>query len=396
MITKTGVVYIQKDKFQLYSPYLASIVEFGFMPEIIRDLDIVNKGLLENLLKAFITKAKIPASNLIFVLADNTYFVKDFLMQNPAPTPAQAKSPQPQINMTMENLKEAADKYIEHVPYDNVVSKTFPMKNGLKVCAVNQDFYEAFKEAFEKIGFPVDLVIPGLVLGNNLSTKPIMDGPMALGTVQRAGSLKQYNLLTQQIFVPNNENEKTSEGNDDVDVEDQQNKKPNKKRLIAMIALLAVLIIILIIVFIQSQTAPPPAPAAGAQAPVTDVKQASTAIVATQVPTAPPPTQLPVTSPTVATDQAAKNIQIQIVNTSQSATQAQGLKTELMKYGFKAVTIQSQPGVGSALTIISFSSSISDAIRSSVLSEVKKIKSNVTVQERQSDLVEVSIILGNG
>jgi len=385
MTTKTGVIYLLKDKLQLYSPFLPSIIEFRFVPEIVRDLDIVNKSLLDNLIKVFVTNGKIPPSNLIFVLSDSAYFIKDFVLPTP-PSASKTAVPQQPLNVTMENLKQASEQYIEHVPYDNVVSRTFPIKSGLRVCAANQDFYEAIKEAFERQGFTVEAVIPGLVLGNNLSAKPIMDAGMALSIVQRTGALKQFDLLTQHIFVP--ESEKTNDPVDEFESEDQKNKKPNTKRLIAMVGILAILIILLVIVYIQSQAPVTPQQPVQAQPPVTDVKPASTVNTAV-------PTVVPTIAPTAVAAQTIQTITVQIINTSQTSSVAQSIHTDLLKLPFKAVNVQTQTSVGTATTIVSFASTVPQNVRTQVLDDVKKFKTDISVQERQSATSEVSIILGN-
>ncbi len=392
MVTKTGVVYLQKDKLQLYSPFLSSIVEFRFVPEIVRDLDIVNKSLLENLIKTFITNGKIPVSNLVFILADNTYFVKDFVIPPPPAVQKGAVTPPPS-SMTMEDLQEAADKYIEHVPYDSVVSKTFPMKNGLRVCAVNQEFYGHIRDAFEKIGFTVISILPGLVLGGNMSAKPIMDGGMAQFTLQKAGSFKLYDLLDQEVYVP--VSEKAEENKEEVEFQEQK-EKPNKKRLYVMIGIFAVLLIVLAILVWQMMAPPPPPksqsthmkPAAG---PV-DVKPASTN-AATPVYTAMPSVTSAVL-PTLGQSQDVKGIAVQIATSPKDASKAQMIKTDLGKYGFTSVNVQTTSGLESASTIISFSQDISQAVRNTVLAVVKKVTPAMSVQERENETGTISIILG--
>ena len=37
MSNKSGIVYIQRDKFDIYSPALGSVLEFRYVPEIIKD-----------------------------------------------------------------------------------------------------------------------------------------------------------------------------------------------------------------------------------------------------------------------------------------------------------------------------------------------------------------------
>ena len=383
MTGKTGVIYLQKDKFQMYSPFLASIVEFRFMPEVIRDLDVVNVELLGNLIRVFITNGKISPSNLVIVLADNAYFVKDFVY--PAPV-AQKGTVAPQ-KITHEDLQKQADVFVEHVPYDNVVSITIPLKNGIRVCAVNQDLFKSLKLAFDALGFPIDAVLPGVVFGDNLSAQPVMSAAMANIIVTRVNALKQYNLLSQTTYQPASQRKSENVENVTIEAEEElpeQNKKPDKKRLFILIGVFVLLIIVLIIVAVQNLTPTKPQPLPAQAVPAAPVvKEAST--INTNAPPAAVATSIPTAQP--------QNIAIQIMNASGSETLGQSLRTQLTKYAFKSVTVQSQPSVSSSTTVISFSPVVGQNVRTAVLDEVKKVKSEVTVQETQSSASDITIIL---
>ena len=54
MTERTGVIYLQKDKFDFYTLQIGKVIECRFVPKIIRDLKMVNPKLLENLIKLFI------------------------------------------------------------------------------------------------------------------------------------------------------------------------------------------------------------------------------------------------------------------------------------------------------------------------------------------------------
>ncbi len=379
---KTGILYLQKDKLQLYSPFLGSVLEFRFVPEIIRDLDVVNLDLLGSLIKVFVTNGKVPPSNLIVILCDNAYFVKDFIY--PAPATPQKNVPQRAVTqkITLEDLQKQADVFIEHVPYDNVVSKTLPLKNGIKVCAVNQDLFESIKMVFEALGFTVEVVLPGVVLGDNLSSRPALDGAMVNITLQRINSLKQYNLLAQKTFQP--ESVRKTEIVDDTTqvTEVEQNKKPNKKRLYAMVGILFTLLIVLVIVYIQSQAPPSPPQQPVQAAPIPDVKQAST--INTSIST----------EGTINPATQTQNLSVQIVNAAGSEVAAQNLQTQLKKFSFKSIILQTQSSIGTSVTVIAFSGNVTQGVRNSVLEEARKIKPDITVQERQDAPVDITIILG--
>lgn len=381
MTAKPGVIYLQKDRFHLYSPFLRQIVEFRFVPEIVQDLDVINSDMLESLVKMFVANAKIQPSELIIILADNSYFVKDFVM----PTPPKGTPPDQQPKVTRETLDVMSLDFIEHVPYENVVSKTFPLKSGLRVCAVNKDFFNAIVIAFDKLGFKTTAVLPGLVLGNNLSARPALDNNLVSAALQKAASLKQYDLLNQEVYKPV---AKQTEESTEIELDDLHSvdKKPDKKRLYMMVGVLGLLLVILVVVYINSTQAPPPqepAPAtANTTAPVAPQPVASVAV-----------SEAVQEGPNI--DPAeAKLLTVQLTNTAAPAINVEKLRTALGKYGFASVTTQSQPSVNASQTIITFSILPSTEMRTAILKEVKSITPNVQVQEKTDASADITILLG--
>jgi hypothetical protein len=387
MTAKPGIIYLQKDKFQLFSPFLRQIVEFRFVPEIVRDSDVINSELLESLVKVFVENTKIPPGNLTIVLADNTYFVKDFVL--PAPPPPKPGQPPTPQQMTMETISVMSMDFVEHVPYENVVSLTIPLKNGLKVCAVNKDFYGAISSAFEKLGFTIDAVYPGLVLGNNLTTKPVLDTQLVSAIFQKAGSMKQYDLLAQKVFSPEVKKVNDTESIEEVEQEIPQDpKKPNKKRLFSMVGLLAVLLIILAIVAKQSMTPPPPpklAPTTQSSAPAAaDVISASPSDAATE----------PSVEPTIDIAKLpTQKLSLEIITSSNDDPNAKSLHDALNKFTFKNLTMLTQSNISSSSTLVTFSNDIPSDVKNAILEEVRKVKTDVIVQEKQSSEYDIIVQL---
>jgi hypothetical protein len=386
MTTKTGVIYLQKDKFQLYSPFLRQIVEFKFTPQMVLDLDVLNGDLLKEQIKVFVTNGKIPPSSMIIVLCDNAYFLKDFSMQAPPAQPSKPGQPAAApATVSMADLKPQIDLFVEHVPYENVVSQTFPLKNGLRVCAVNQDFYKTIQRGFEQLGFTFESVLPGMVLGGGISAKPVLDGVLANTALQKYPALKQFNLITQAPFTPSGKKVE-AETVDEVQEAIETNKEPaktDKKRLAVMLGAMGVLLIVLVIVLMQSmQPLPEPAPSTPslAQQP-TAVQPMATATAIEESPE------------TISTAQM-QNLTVQIISSSETATAAQALRTALNTYKFRSISSQTQNSVSSATTVVSFSGETSQSVRNAVLNEIRKVKTEVTVQESQSSANDITIVVG--
>lgn len=379
MVGKTSVIYLMKDKFQFFSSFDGKIFEFRFVPEIIQDLDVINNGLLENLIKIFVTNSRITPSNLVFILAENAYFSKDFVISS------EQKSASNQRTVTRELLQKDAEEFVEHVPFDNVVSKMIPIKDGLKVCATNKDFYESIAIAFEHLGFIVDCVVPGIVLGNGLSLRPVLDQAMANMILQKVNSVKEYNMLGQQVFQPQVKQE--TEEIDEVELERLHSKKPNKKRLYGMVGVLFSLLIVLVIVYVQNDvpsSAPKPAVLANTPQPTPLINKP--VVLATVV-----PTSMPNITPNISETQ---NLTVQIVNASNSPTVAQNLESVLDSYKFANIAIQTQSPIGSSGSLVSFAPDVSPDVRNAVVDAMKKYESNVMVQDQKVGTFDISIVLG--
>jgi len=378
MIEKTSVIYLQKDKFQFFVSSYGKVIEFRFVPEIIRDLDVVNSELLENLIKVFVTNSKIVPSNLIFVLAENTYFIKDFVP--PVPIKGTA-APSP---VSAEILQKQADEFIEHVPFDNVVSKTIPVKDGIKVIATNKDFYESIAIAFEHQGFTVESVLPGYLFGAGVSLKPVLDPPMASLILQKANTVKQYNLLNQQVYQPflKQENEEV----DEVEIARQIPQKTNKKSIYAVAGIAPVVIGLFVAVYLQF-TAPPPQWKSQASPPAPTA--VPPVVLATIIPNEPD-----TTTASSSGELGFDNLTVQIIGTVNSASTAQTLLGQLDTYKFKSVGLQTQNSVSSGTTLVSFSSATSQDVRNAVLTEVKRLETNVSVQEKELGTYDITIVLG--
>jgi hypothetical protein len=248
MSGRAGVIYIQRDKFQIYSPLMASVLEFRFVPEMIRDLDVINKELLEGVLKIFIEQNKIPVGNLVVFLADNVAFVKDFKLPDTSSSDQKSGEEGSVDKAKKAMLEKEVKDYIELTPFEEVASKRFVIENGVRVFITNKDLYLSIKEAFEKEGFAVDMVIPGLLLGNNISAQPTLTPQIAEFVLQHVSTLKQNNLLVKDIVQEEFKEEPEKEENN-FDVKEEKVKPKTNKRLFLLIGVFALLIIALVVVY---------------------------------------------------------------------------------------------------------------------------------------------------
>jgi len=384
MQAKTGVIYLQKDRFQIYSPYLPNILEFRFVPELIHDFDLISKDLLENLIKVFVINNKIPASGLIIVIADNASFMKDFVTPpiNPMQPPA---SPPP----TLEDLQSMATQYLEHIPFEVVASKTFPLPSGVRAYATNQEVFESIKAILEKHGFIIQAVIPGFAFGPQVGNLATIDGATIGLILQKLSMVRAFNLLSDSGAIEEAPVEESSIGESAKDEEPEpehknDSPKQNNKMVLAIaISAIAIIIIVTGVILYMQFTAVPYKPPPPAEHPA-----ASAATAPSQ------PTQAPVQAAEATGIVQAKDITVQIINASASAQKAQALQTAFIPHGFKSVTLQTQESLSTAQGILIFSPRVSQDIRTSVTADVKNTLGNVLVQDKTDATFDIVVILG--
>lgn len=260
-----GVIYLHRDKFEIYSPLPPRILEFNFVADLVRDMEIINKELLLNILTLFIQNNKLTPSNLTIVVANNACFIRDFMREE------QDKNTQEK----QQELQKKIDEYIEHVPYESVSGKTFDFQKGLRVFAVNQELFEVLKFAFEQQGFAVDTVIPAGVFPNEIQQLPALTLPAANSIVQSSFMLKKYNFLNNPIQEHEVKQDSKENAEPEVQVQEVDSDTPPKpkndhKREIMLGTVFGLLLVVLVIVYYVSNT--PVQPGTNAQVPVSTVE----------------------------------------------------------------------------------------------------------------------------
>lgn len=240
-----SVLYLQNDKFGFYTPLLGKVIEFRFVPEIVQDLEVVNPDLLSSLIQLFVESNKIPKGELVIVISDSACIVKDIIMPQAAP------------GVKQEDITEQVQKIIDSVPFEEVSSKTFPQQSGTKIWATNKALFSSIAGAFEKLGFKINSVLPGLVFAGDISAKPALDIAGGAYILRSVDSVRAHNLFNQKaetpVFIEEKKEVEKPEGIvTDADIEEEPPKKKSNKRLFAMIGIFVVLIIILVFVYMSS------------------------------------------------------------------------------------------------------------------------------------------------
>ena len=187
---QTIVCYIDKNKALFYQDVGGSMLQMNFPQNIISDQEFTDREKLEQLIESFLETNKLGKGNVIFIYAPDVTIEKDF--------PDELAG----------DRNEEIQKFIDMIPFEEVLSKIYKLNKKTKVVAVNQEIYESIKNVFEKKNFLVLGIIPSVVLQEvvaELSTN--IDLAFIANKIY---SLKQYSMGSNGEFKNENIKEKPS------------------------------------------------------------------------------------------------------------------------------------------------------------------------------------------
>ena len=222
----TGILYLAKNSLALYDEKTKRIFQLNFQPQVVKDLEIINRDQLNLNIKSFVDSNKIIPSALIMIVSHNMFFEKDF--------PPLSK--EQQLNETQ--------KFLDNIPFEATASTAFGTEKTYKIVAANGHFIEGVRKSFEALGFAINIAIPAIAFGNigeelNQVTIKII--------FSKYPALKQYNLLKNEPEINSKPSQKESEGETH---EGKNNEKNKKKNLIAIGIFVLLIVVLSIIVFI--------------------------------------------------------------------------------------------------------------------------------------------------
>ena len=141
-----SLFYVDKNKGYFYSRSMTSILQLDLPTDVINDLEVINEDKLNLLLQTFIVNNKIMPTGIIILLSTALTFEKD-LPESPS-----------------DQLEKETSKFLELVPFENVLSKITKIDKKWKIVAANNQLCENFKIAFEKQNFFVVGIVPLAIL----------------------------------------------------------------------------------------------------------------------------------------------------------------------------------------------------------------------------------------
>ncbi len=223
-----AIFYIEATRAFFYPGAAGDLLQLPFPPDVVSDLEILNRPKLLEQLQAFLQTQSIMPSDILLVFATPIVFEKEF----------------PQ-----EKNHEPIDQFIEYIPFEEVLTRTFQQDKLSHVIGVNKEIYESFKDACEAVKCHV---VAAVSYSSLVQIMPELaqnvDIPLIL---TKFDACKQFSLITpttQQHMNQQTEQSTTTP------------QQVDKKRTYMLLGVFGVLMVVLIIVVISSMSHPTPKP----------------------------------------------------------------------------------------------------------------------------------------
>lgn len=169
---QAAILYIEPNRIFLYES-TSGLHQLDLNPEIISDLEVINKESFYNLFKTFIDSNGILPASTVVLISPSVSFEREF-----APG---------------EKLEADIQSFLESVPFENIVSRAIKMEKKTKVISINRDIFELIQEGLDRQKFSLIAAVPLSILqetipelSNNIDLKVIL---------AKVDAIKQYSLL---------------------------------------------------------------------------------------------------------------------------------------------------------------------------------------------------------
>lgn len=350
---QSGIIYLDRNGFLFFEKTLPQVISIPFQPDVVANLDILDRDKIKNQVKQLLTTHKIKPTTLIIILATGVLFEKIL----------------PEV--TEEQKLDEIKKFLENMPFENVSTITYKLEKGYRVIAMNRDLYETIKETFASEGFTVVAVVPVFSLGKDID--------LSHGFSLEMGNriLKKFSSISPDDYVVHKE-EKT---------ERYENKIENKiavfssknKRLTILIAIFALLILLLVAFIMFS-----PQDKKTGQKLTQKTPMATVAIV--------PPTATPTEA--IGSESAVlEQTTIEIFYKPGNLGGAVDLRKKLQNLGYQKIEIATSDSSSLANTLVVFSTNVANNIQKTITTELESLYGTITARANPDTLFDITITL---
>jgi len=386
------ILFIDRFGFSVYQDTSAGIRKFNFTQDIVANLDVVNRTQLTNLIISFIQVNKIVPSSLAAILSDDIIYIKD--LSAPVQKPSSASNQKVNQNQKIASGQNATQaqktetngdkdhgddvqKFLENIPFEDVLAKTIKSGNVNRTVAVNKDLVMAIVGAFVSKGSTMEAITPGFMFGQGIKFTAGLTPEIAKSILGNTETFRSVNLLTDpEKMIP------SQPFGGELNSPPDEVRKPQNIRQYLLIGVFVTLIIILVIVLFTSGILQP-------------AKSSKVNIPAARVPMVSPVVKITLAPSPISTISAdLKSIKVKIVRSSQAAERATSLKAGLLGMGYQDVAIQASGASVSEKSSVAFSQNISMDLRNSMVAEIQEILPGLTILETQDLDSTVNILIG--
>lgn len=179
--------YVESNRLSLFGNNGLSLA-IPIAPDIMSDLELVDREKLLTYVGQFLQANAVFAGTITFLLSPEGLFEQDLSAIAP------------------KDVDTFAQKFLDSVPFETVVSKRIVVGGKLRLVAANKDVLEGLKKAFERKGFTPVAYVPYTVVQ---ATVPELANSLDQNIIfGKLDSFKQYS-LTEEIIRPTNFEKKT-------------------------------------------------------------------------------------------------------------------------------------------------------------------------------------------
>ncbi len=337
------VLYLKNKSLQIYQKDSSNPLELTFSDEGVKNLEVLNLPRFEASLNDFITQNKLKGNNAVLVLSQESFYQKSFLSSD------------------SESNDFETQKFLDGVPFEGpkIAKKIIPNEGKIFVFAANKDLFYAIISVFERKGWKIWGVYPVtafLDVGK--------ESQLSSGEVEQI--LSSRNALNQVNFLENL-NPSPSE---------------NKKGWLLSGLLISFSILAISAIAYWFLLRPQPKKEEVSSIKPESLKQTEASGSAVNEAT------------DSASEESTSSAKIKVLNGSGIAGQAAKVKEILGGLGYKDVETGNTETSDNTQTIAAFSSKTSDKVRQEIITELKKLFSDVDQQE--SEDAEFDIIITTG
>ncbi len=349
-----SIIYIDRNNLYFYGGNVHAPLTFPFKPTTVRDIEVINEEELEKELNEFIKNNKIEPSDAMLIIAHQSSFEKSI-----------------DIKIPLDQVEIQKKQFIDNVPFEQTLSKTFIDKKGTKVIVVNKDLAYLIRDIFNKNHFVVEIISSIAAL--------YPDGDITFNVAAAQQMLNKASLFKQNMFLLKDVEIPSTDAFEEAYGEESYGKEKKVNKLFYLIPVFLVLIGILAWLLI-GQKAPKKTNSNSSPSP---------SLVSARV----SPT-LTMTPTNIASNEAAllpkETITIEILNGSGIVGQADTIREQLEEADYNSITTGNAPTRQNTRTLILFKSRIPISQREEIVNIVSKIAGDATTQineEIESDIL---------